>query len=203
MLSLCKWGRKRVTACYICYPYWIRWKSNWALWSKRGFLYHPHITNDVIIYKSSLYATSWTFWKNNFDLLWHYIRYITKSTHYKIKILTVVVYFYSFHACYLKIYLHWVFSTFNYLSHKANLKPLSFVVCLQQFVKQIKPQVQPHHLNVSFLPYRCIKDVIILSYHRECSSFLYTLLKYYKYKYLKFCFTFQNIFSASNVHNNT
>ena len=33
--------------------------------------------------------------------------------------------------------------------------------------------------DVSFLPYRCIKAVIILSYHRECLSFLYTLLKYY------------------------
>ena len=104
----------------------------------------------------------------------------TLQTPYKIKILTVVVYFYSFPACYLKIYLHWVFSTFNYLSNKANLKPLSFVVCLQQFVKHINPQVQPYHLNVSFLPYRCIKVVIILSYHRECSSFLYILLKYYK-----------------------
>ena len=143
------------------------------------------------------------FEKNNFDLLWHYVRYITKSTPYKIKILTVVVYFYSFPVCYLKIYLHWVFSTLNYLSNKANLKPLSFVVCLQQFVKHINPQVQPYHLNVSFLPYRCIKAVIILSYHRECSSFLYILLKYYKYKYLKFYFTFQNIFSASNVRNNT
>ena len=139
MFALCKWGRKRVTACYICYPCWIWWNSNWALWSKRDFSSHPNITNDAIIYKSSLYATSWTFWKNNFDLLWHYIRYITKSTPYKIKILTVVVYFYSFPACYLKIYLHWVFSTFNYLSNIANLKPLSFVVCLQQFVKQINP----------------------------------------------------------------
>ena len=114
-----------------------------------------------------------------------------------------VVYFYSFPAYYLKIYLHWVFSTFNYLSNKANLKLLSFVVCLQQFVKHINPQLQAYHLNVSFLPYRCIKVVIILSYHRECSSFLYTLLKYYKYKYFKFYFTFQNIFSASNVRNNT
>ena len=178
-------------------------KIKLSLWSKRDLLSHPNITNDAIIYKSSLYATSWTFWKNNFDLLWHYIRYITKSTPYKIKVLTVVVYFYSFPACYLKIYLHWVFSTFNYLSHKANLKPLSFVVCLQQFVKHISPQVQPYHFNVSFLPYRCIKAVIILLYHCECSSFLYTLLKYYKYKYLKFYFTFQNIFSASNVRNNT
>ena len=122
---------------------------------------------------------------------------------YKIKVLTVFVYSYSFPACYLKIYLHWVFSSFNYLSHKANLKPLSFVVCLQQFVKHINLQVQPYHFNVSFLPYRCIKAVIILSYHYKCSSFLYTLLKYYKYKYLKFYFTFQNIFSASNVRNNT
>ena len=132
------------------------------------------------------------------------ITYVTKSksTPYKIKILTVVVYFYSFPACYLKIYLHWVFSTFNYLSNKANLKPLSFVVCLQQFFKHINPQVQPYHLNVSFLPYRCIKAVITLSYHHECSSFLYILLKYYKYKYLKFYFTFQKIFSASNVRNN-
>ena len=31
------------------------------------------------------------------------IRYITKSTPYKIKILTVIVYFYSFPAYYLKI----------------------------------------------------------------------------------------------------
>ena len=169
---------------------------------KGAFLSHPNITNDTIIYKSSLYAISWTFLKNNFDLLWHYIRYITKSTPYKIKILTVVVYFYSFPACYLKIYLHWVFSTFNYLSNKAILKPLSFVVCLQQFIKHINPQVQPCHLNVSFLPYRCIKAVIILSYHRECLSLLYILLKYYKYKYLKFYFTFQNIFSANNVRNN-
>ena len=152
---------------------------------------------------SSLYATSWTFWKNNFDLLWHYIRYITKSTPYKIKILTVVVYFYSFPAYYLKICLHWVIRTFNYLSNKANLKPFSFVVCLQQFIKYINPQVQPYHLNVSFLPYKCIKAVIIISYHRACLSFLYTLLKYYKYKYFKFYFTFQNIFSASNVRNNT
>ena len=178
-------------------------KINWALWSKRDLLSHPNITNNAIIYKFSLYATSWTFWKNNFDLLRHYIRYITKSTPYKIKILTIVVYFYSFPAGYLKIYLHWVFSTFNYLSKKANLKTLSFVVCLQQFVKHINPQVQPYHLNVSFLPYGRIKAVIILSYHRECSSFLYTLLKYYKCKYLKFYFTFQNIFSASNVRNNT
>ena len=96
-----------------------------------------------------------------------------------------------------------MFSTFSYLSNKANLKLLSFIVCLQQFVKHIKPQVQPYHLHVSFLPYRCIKAVIILSHHRECSSFLYTLLKYYKYKYLRFYFTFQNIFSASNVRNNT
>ena len=88
------------------------------------------------------------FEKNNFDLLWHYKRYITKTTPYKIKVLTVVVSFYSFTACYLKIYLHWVFSTFNYLSHKANLKPLSFVICLQQFVKHINPQVQPYHFNV-------------------------------------------------------
>ena len=131
------------------------------------------------------------------------VRYITKSTPYKIKVLTVVVYFYSFPACYLKICLHWVFSTFSCLSYKANLKPLSFVVCLQQFVKHINPQVQPYHLNVSFLPYICIKVVIILSYHCEYSSFLYTLLKYYKFKYLKFYFTFQNIFSASNVCNNT
>ena len=137
------------------------------------------------------------------DLLWHYIRYITKSTPYKIKVLTVVVYFFSFPACYLKICLHWVFSTFNYLSHKANLKPLSFVVCLQQFVKHINPEVQSYHLNVSSLPYRCIKAVIILSYHCEYSSFLYKLLKYYKYKYSKFYFTFQNIFSASNVRNST
>ena len=143
------------------------------------------------------------FEKNNFDLLWHYIHYITKSTPYKIKILTVVVYFYSFPACYLIIYLHCVFSTFNYLSIKANLKLLSFVVCLQQFVKHIIPQLQPYHLNVSFLPYRCIKAVIILSYHCECLSFLYTLLKYYKYKYLKFYFIFQNIFSANNMHNST
>ena len=73
------------------------------------------------------------FEKNNFDLLWHYIRYITKGTTYKIKTLTVVIYFYSFPACYLKIYLHWVFSTFNYLSNEVNLKSLSLVVCLQQF----------------------------------------------------------------------
>ena len=171
--------------------------------SKRDHLSHPNIKDDAIIYNSSLYATSWTFWKNNFDLLWHYIHYKTKRTPYKIKILTVVVYFYSFHACYLNIYLHWVFSTFNYLSNKANLKPLSFVVCLQLFVKYINPQVQLYHLNVTFLPYRCIKAVIILSYHHVCSSFLYILLKYYKYKYLKFYFTFQNIFSASNVRNNT
>ena len=63
-----------------------------------------------------------------------FLRYITKSTPYKIEVLTVVVYFYSFPACYLEIYLHWMFSTFNCLSHKANLKPLSLVVCLQQFV---------------------------------------------------------------------
>ena len=25
-VALCKSGRKRVTANYICYPYWIRWK---------------------------------------------------------------------------------------------------------------------------------------------------------------------------------
>ena len=78
-----------------------------------------------------------------------------------------------------------------------------FVICLQQFVKHINPQLQPCHLNVSFLPYRCIKAVIILSYHRELLSFLYTLLKYYRHKYFKFYFTFQNIFSASNVRNNT
>ena len=132
------------------------------------------------------------------------ITYVTKlRVPHKIIILTVVVYFNSFPACYLKIYLHWVFSIFNYLSNKANLKPLSFVVCLQQFVKHIDPQVQPYHLNVSVLPYRCIKAVIILSYYPECSSFLYILLKYYKYKYLKFYFTFQNIFSASNMCNNT
>ena len=111
--------------------------------------------------------------------------------------------FFSFSVCYLKIYLHLVCSTFNYLSNKVNLKPLSFVVYLQQFVKYINPQVQPYHLNVSFLPYRCIKAVIILSYHRECSSFLYILLKYYKFKYLKLYFTFQKIFSASNMRNNT
>ena len=173
------------------------------MWSKRDLLSHPNITNDAIIYKSSLYAISWTFWKNNFDLLWHYISYMTKSTPYKIKILTIVIYYYSFLACYLKIYLHWVFSTFNYLSCRANLKFLSFVVCLQQFVKHLNPQLQPYHLNVSFLPYRCIKAVVILSYHRECSSFLYTLLKYYKYKCLKSNFTCQNIFSASKVRNNT
>ena len=178
-------------------------KKKRALWSKRDLSSHPDITNDVIIYKSSLYATSLTVWKNNFDFLWHYIRYTTKSTPYEIKILTIVVYFYSFPAYYLKINLHWVFSTFNYLSNKANLKLLSFVVCLQQFVKYINPQLQPYHLNVSFLPYRCIKAVIILSYHRESSSFLHTLLKYYMYKYLKFYFTFRNIFSASYVRNNT
>ena len=122
-----------------------------------------------------------SFEKKMFDLLWHYICYVTKRNPYKIKILTVIVYFYSFPACYLKIYLHWVL--FNYLSNKTILKPLSFVVCLQLFVKHVNPQVQPYHLNVSFLPYRCIKAVTILSYHRECSSFLYTLLKYYKYKY--------------------
>ena len=171
--------------------------------TKRDLLSHPNVINDVIIYKASLYATSWTFWKTNFDLLWHYIRYITKSTHYKIKILTVVVYFYSFPACYLKICLHWVFSTFNYLSNKSNLKLLSFEVCLQQFVKHINLQLQPYYLNMTFPPYRCIKAVIILSYDRECSSFQYTLLKYYKYKYLKFNLTVQNIFSASNMRNNT
>ena len=114
----------------------------------KGTFYLIPIAIDAIIYKSSLYTTSWTFRKNNFDLLWHYIRYITKRTPYKIKILTVVVYFYSFPACYLRIYLHWVFSTFNYLSNKVNLKPLSFVVCLQQFIKHINPQVQHYHLNV-------------------------------------------------------
>ena len=96
-----------------------------------------------------------------------------------------------------------MFSTFNYLSNKANLKLLFFVICLQQFVKHINPQLQPCHLNVSFLPYRCIKAVIILTYHRERLSFLYTLLKYYRHKYFKFYFTFQNIFSASIVRNNT
>ena len=134
---------------------------NSVLWSKRDLLPHQKIYQ--MIYKSSLYATSWTFWKNNFDLLWHYIRYITKSTPNKIKILTIVVYFYSFPAYYLKTYLHGVFSTFNYLSNKANLKLLSSLVCLQQFVKHINPQLQPYHLNVSFLLYRCIKAVIILS----------------------------------------
>ena len=29
------------------------------------------------------------------------------------------------------------------------------------------------------------------------------IAEYYKYKYLKFYFTFQNIFSASNLYNNT
>ena len=143
------------------------------------------------------------FEKNYFDLLWHYIRYITKSTPYKIEVLTVVVYFIAF------LHVIWRFICIGCLVHsiifhtKQIWNPISFVVCLQQFVKHINPQVQPCHLNVSFLPYRCIKAVIILSYHCECSSFLYTLLKYYKYKYLKFYFTFQNIFSASNVHNNT
>ena len=162
--------------------------------------FYPNITNDAIIW---LICYKLNLWKNNFDLLWHYIHYITKSTPYKIKILTVVVYFDSFLVCYLKIYLHWVFSTFNYLWNKAKLKLLSFVVCLQQFVKHMNPQLQPYNLSVSFLPYRCIKAVIILSYHRECSSFLYTMLKYYKYKNLTFYFTFQNILSASNVRNNT
>ena len=96
-----------------------------------------------------------------------------------------------------------MFSKFNYISNKANLKLLSFIVCLQQFVKHINSQLQPYHLNMSLLPYRCIQTGIIISYHRECSSFLYTLLKYYKYKYFKFYFTFQNIISASNMHNNT
>ena len=141
--------------------------------------------------------------KNNFYLLWHYIRYITKSTPYKIKLLTVVVYFYSFRAYYLKICLHCVFSTFNYLSNKANSKLLPFVVCLHRFLKHINYQLQPYHLNVPFLPYRRIKAVTILSYHRECSSFLYTLLKYYEYNSFFFFFNFQNIFSASNVRNNT
>ena len=158
MFALCKCGRKCVTACYICYPYWNWCKIKW----------------------------SWIFCKTSFDLLWHHIRYITKSTPYKTKILTIVVYFYSFSAYYLKICLHRVFSTVNYLSNKANLKLLSFVVCLQQFVKHINPQLQPYHLNVSFLLHRCIKAVIILSYHCECSAFLYTFLKYYMYKYFKF-----------------
>ena len=125
---------------------------------KGTFYLIQNVTNDAIIYKSSLYATSWTFWKNNCDRLWHYIRYITKSTPYKIEVLTVVVYFYSFPACYLEIYLHWVFSTFYYLSHIADLKPLSFVVFLQQFVKHINHKVQPYHLNVSFFAIQMFKS---------------------------------------------
>ena len=106
-------------------------------------------------------------------------------THYKIKILTVVVYFYRFPVYSLNICLHWVFTTFNNLSKKAHLKLLPFVVCLQHFVKHINPKLQPYHLNVSFLPYRCIKAVVIISYQRKFSSFLYTLLKYYQCKYYK------------------
>ena len=118
----------------------------------------------------------------SYDLLWHYIRYITKS---KIKVFTVVFYFHSFPVQYLKICLPWVFNTFNDLLNKVNLKLISFVVCLQQFVKYITPQLQPYHLNMSFLPYRCIKAAVNLSYHRKFLSFLYTLLNYYKCKYFK------------------
>ena len=145
--------------------------------------------------------------KNNVDLLWHYIRYITKSTPYKIKILTVVVYFYSFSVCYLKIYLHWVFSTFNYISNRANLKLLSFVVCLQQFVKQIKPQVRPYQLLYNnkcvfsaLQMYKNCHNPIISSWMIVISVHIAEILQY---KYLNLYFTFQNIFSASNVPNNT
>ena len=56
-----------------------------------------------------------------------------------------------------------MFSTFNYLSNKENLKPLSFVVCLQQFLKHITLQVQPYHLNVSALQmYKICHNPIIL-----------------------------------------
>ena len=92
--------------------------------------------------------------------------------------------------------LHCVFNTFNYLANKANLKLLSFVVGLQQLVKHIDPQLQTYHLNVSFLIYRCIKTAVNLSYHRKFSSFLYTLLKYYKCKYFKVLFQLsEHIFS--------
>ena len=74
---------------------------------------------------------------------------------------------------------------FNYLSNKADLKLISFVVCLQQFVKHINPQLQPCHINMSFLPYRCIKAAVNLSYH---GKFLYALLNYYKCKYFKVLF---------------
>ena len=92
-----------------------------------------------------------------------------------------------------------VFKTFSYLSNKANLKFISFVVCLQQFVKHINPKLKHYHLNMSFLPYRCIKAATNLSYHHKFSSFLYTLLNYYKGKYFKVLFQL----SASNVRNNS
>ena len=59
-----------------------------------------NITTVDIIYKSSLYATRWTFGKNNFDLLRRYIGYIIKSTPYKNKTLIGVIYFYRFLAYY-------------------------------------------------------------------------------------------------------
>ena len=142
------------------------------------------------------------FEKNNFDLLWHCIRYTTKSTPYKIKILTVVVYFYSFPAYYLKNCKHWVFKTFNYLSNKAHLNLLSFVVGLQQSIKHINPQLQPCHLNVSFLTYRCIKSCL-LTYHIIFRNFCTHCWNITSANISKFYFTFQNIFSAGNVRNNS
>ena len=51
------------------------------------------------------------FEKNNFDILWDYIRYITKSTPYKIKLLTAVIYSYIFS------HIIWKFVCIGFLYH--------------------------------------------------------------------------------------
>ena len=86
MFALCIWWPKCMKACYMCYPPppMNSVKQIWTLWPKMNLLSHLNITNVDIIYKFGLCATSWTCWKNNFDLLWHYIRYTIKGTPYKI-----------------------------------------------------------------------------------------------------------------------
>ena len=111
---------------------------------------------------------------------------------------------YRFPACYLKIYLQWMFSTFSCLSNKANLKPLYFVVCLQPY-KYINPQIPPS----TTLSFKCVFS--ILQIYKSChnpiiSSWMFVIsvhiAEILQVQIFKFYFTFQNIFSASNVRNN-
>ena len=74
-----------------------------------------------------------------------------------------------------------MFKIFNYLSNKTNLKLLSFVVCLQSFVKLIKPPVTTLSIKgfffFFFLPYRCIKAVVNISYRRKSFSHFRNIAK--------------------------